>query len=519
MKVVVLGFDGMEPSLVDEMISQNKLPNIQELVDNGVRSDMQSTLVPISAMAWSSFITGTNPGKHGIYDFVIRDNPNDHSFSVASADDRRSPDMCDYMSTTDKNIGVIGMPLTYPVNNKADIMISGYPTPSEENSYTPESLEQNLDSKPSETQPRIHFSGDNHEKFLKDQRRQFNSVRSIHNQILEDYDLDLQITVFKQTDDIAHVSWDEDPVKDVYMKADEVVGETVERLESQDEEYNIIVMSDHGFGEIKGTLFLNNLLRRTNNLEIKRSLGSRTREKLSDVGFNQLNVFKFLSAIGLGERTVSAGKGGDSTSTRYMKKIRNSVMLNPNDIDYEKSDCYSRGNYGQIFTIGDSSVNDIKDSLLNFEVNGEKIIKNVYNTDEHFHGDAVETAPDVLIETENYHYLTARDFELGSNKVLTNHVIGRNAEHRPIGFFAAGGNHISSEESPEKVRLEDFLPTIFSMLNLPVPNYTDGEVISGINVDVNTKHYDVSVSSSGGSLSQSDRDEIEDQLESLGYKT
>jgi predicted AlkP superfamily phosphohydrolase/phosphomutase len=73
-KLVILGFDGMDPRLVQRWMNEGKLPNMKKLADrgSGVRP-LVTTHSPESPTAWASFATGVNAGKHNIYDFLIRD--------------------------------------------------------------------------------------------------------------------------------------------------------------------------------------------------------------------------------------------------------------------------------------------------------------------------------------------------------------------------------------------------------------------------------------------------------------
>ncbi|HJS97943.1 MAG TPA: alkaline phosphatase family protein, partial [Terriglobales bacterium] len=72
-RVVILGFDGMDPRLAERYMAEGKLPQLARLRDNGTFQRLQTTFPPISPVAWSTFQTGTNPGKHNIYDFLARD--------------------------------------------------------------------------------------------------------------------------------------------------------------------------------------------------------------------------------------------------------------------------------------------------------------------------------------------------------------------------------------------------------------------------------------------------------------
>ena len=72
-RFVVLGLDGMEPTLAERFMAEGRLPNLARLRDQGCYKRLGTTLPPLSPVAWSSFLTGSNPGKHNIYDFLSRD--------------------------------------------------------------------------------------------------------------------------------------------------------------------------------------------------------------------------------------------------------------------------------------------------------------------------------------------------------------------------------------------------------------------------------------------------------------
>jgi predicted AlkP superfamily phosphohydrolase/phosphomutase len=72
-RVFVIGFDGMDPTLARKYMDEGKLPNLKKLAESGTFATLGSTQPSESPTAWSSFATGVNPGKHNIYDFLIRD--------------------------------------------------------------------------------------------------------------------------------------------------------------------------------------------------------------------------------------------------------------------------------------------------------------------------------------------------------------------------------------------------------------------------------------------------------------
>ncbi len=72
-RCVILGLDGMAPQLVDEFTAKGILPNLTKLRERGCYRKLGTTAPPLSPVAWSSFMTGSNPGKHNIFDFLTVD--------------------------------------------------------------------------------------------------------------------------------------------------------------------------------------------------------------------------------------------------------------------------------------------------------------------------------------------------------------------------------------------------------------------------------------------------------------
>jgi predicted AlkP superfamily phosphohydrolase/phosphomutase len=72
-RVIIMGLDGLDPKMVNRLIPEGKLPNLARIKETGTYSRLGTTCPPISPVAWSSFMTGCNPGRHNIYDFLTRD--------------------------------------------------------------------------------------------------------------------------------------------------------------------------------------------------------------------------------------------------------------------------------------------------------------------------------------------------------------------------------------------------------------------------------------------------------------
>ena len=72
-KVFILGVDGLDPKLLQTYMDAGLLPNFKRLVEQGHFKPLQTSMPPLSPVAWSTFITGMDPGGHGVYDFIHRD--------------------------------------------------------------------------------------------------------------------------------------------------------------------------------------------------------------------------------------------------------------------------------------------------------------------------------------------------------------------------------------------------------------------------------------------------------------
>jgi predicted AlkP superfamily phosphohydrolase/phosphomutase len=86
-RAVIIGLDGIDPRRVRRLIEEGRVPNMAKLAEQGTLSELGTTWPAMSPVAWSSFSTGVNPGKHGIYDFLTRD-PKSYLPDLSSADVR-----------------------------------------------------------------------------------------------------------------------------------------------------------------------------------------------------------------------------------------------------------------------------------------------------------------------------------------------------------------------------------------------------------------------------------------------
>ncbi|MEZ5428825.1 MAG: alkaline phosphatase family protein [Pyrinomonadaceae bacterium] len=141
-KVIVVGLDGFEPKLVESMLNSGSLPNLGKLRDQGGFSRVQTTYPAQTPVAWSTLATGTNPGGHGIFDFIRRDpktylpDLSMNRYEQRSAflppkavNLRRGKPFWDILAAAGLSSTIVRFPCTYPPDNVRGRMLAGMGVP------------------------------------------------------------------------------------------------------------------------------------------------------------------------------------------------------------------------------------------------------------------------------------------------------------------------------------------------------------------------------------------------------
>ncbi len=130
MRVLCLGLDGADDALVRDLVAQGKLPTLGRLIDEGAFGSLRSTIPAMTPTAWSSFLTGLNPGEHGILNWET--NPNRAVHRVESAASRSGTPFWRLLGDAGIRSAFVMVPFTYPPAPIEGIVVTGYggpPTP------------------------------------------------------------------------------------------------------------------------------------------------------------------------------------------------------------------------------------------------------------------------------------------------------------------------------------------------------------------------------------------------------
>src|SRR5260370_25764040 len=112
-KIIIIGLDSATWDLIKPWAAQGLLPNLSQLAEKGVSGELESAIPPLTPPAWTSFMTGQNPGKHGIFHFLEKQ-PGAYAMRYSNAGSRRAPTLWRMLSGAGHTVGVINVPFTSP---------------------------------------------------------------------------------------------------------------------------------------------------------------------------------------------------------------------------------------------------------------------------------------------------------------------------------------------------------------------------------------------------------------------
>jgi len=429
----VLGIDGLPYTLTMRLIDECVMPNMGELIKSGTFAQMDTTIPDFSCVAWTSFATGVNPGKHGIYGF--------QDFSASNGDlmfptnqDCKAPALWHEVGKAGGRSIVLNLPGTYPATPLRGKMVAGFVAPEFEKACYPAAFAHTLKA----LNYRMDLDGTtmgSPARVTEALNEVFNARKQAIRHLIKNENWDLCIAVITETDRLQHYFLHilDDPsnpnyrwVRSFYIELDKFIGEVADLLAGRAELY---MVSDHGFQVVDQTVVLE----------------------------------PFLHELGL----AAESKEPCWKNPQAARKTK-VFTLDPGRFYINRKD--SRFPYG---CVEEDEVADIlatiTDALykLTDQNNNNKIVSVVKQKQDAFTGDQLSYAPDLVAATNPGYYFKSyrvpKDSDILETKWEANHVwndamcfvpYARNENNRP--------------------KIWDLLPSVLARMGVALPADLDG---------------------------------------------
>jgi len=451
LKTLVLGFDGASPNLIDEWIDQ--LPAFGAFMRRGIYG---RTVPPIPAqtpVAWTTFMTGRNPGNHGIFSFAMR-RGGAYERDIIGPEMLRSKTLWRLLSESGKGVAVINVPMSDKEDVKG-LVIPGFLSAREGIPY-PDSVREKIRRKFKTERVRgdldveaLSWASTDPDLFFERVNEITDEMADVSLYLLGEGGWDFFMPVFMGLDRIQHFFWRHvDPthpkheeseygrsVRDFYIKVDEITGQF---MKSVDDDTVVMAISDHGFCPIHKEVIVNNYL--------------------EEGGFVTMISGKIAVEDSM---AISYGYGD--------------IWLNVRGRELK-----GRISPGEEY---DRIRDEIIECLKGITIDGKRPIKDVRKREEVWWGPYVGNAPDLTI-IFNVGYQAARRPEIAPKNELGRYTNddprwsgGHDGTHDPedvMGFIGALGPAIPLRDGV-RVHLWDLSPTILKLMGVPFPVEMDGK--------------------------------------------
>ena len=506
--LLVIGLDGATLDLVRPWAAEGRLPVLRGLMQRGTWGRLRSTVPPATFPAWTSLVTGVNPGRHGIFDFSARV-PGTYRVRFVNGSHRRAPALWTRFSAAGRRVAVLTVPATYPPEPVAGVMVSGFDSPlatAIDGSFVhPRALYGEIqglvgrlpfaDFQEVDTGPGWH--ADALARLLDGIERRTTLARTL----LVRERWDAFMVVFGESDTVAHHFWRfhdrrsprhapspfGDAVRHVYEALDAAIGTL---LAAAPPDATVAVVSDHGSGGAGDrVVHLNRRLAECGLLAFtRRTPAARLAGAARGIALRAL-PHRWLG--GLVRRLPAAASRLESAHRLGGIDWRRTTAYSE-ELDYHPSVWLNLRGREPEGTVDAADYHTMRDDvargLLEWRDDaGRGVVRRVWRREELYRGPFVASAPDLLVElarTDGYTASCLRSggpgpalrrlapHEYGSGKGS-----GMNGSHRRHGLVVLAGRDVRAAGEIPAVEILDVVPTLLALGGLAVPEELDGRPI------------------------------------------
>jgi predicted AlkP superfamily phosphohydrolase/phosphomutase len=358
-RLILVGLDGMPFGLVKGLAERSVMPNTKQLIDEGVFCPMASSIPEISSVAWSSIITGENPGAHGVFGFTDLA-PSSYRLVFPNFSTLKAQPFWE-REGSGRSV-ILNVPSTFPARALAGAMISGFVALDLERATYPPALVPWLQEQDYRVDVNSELAHKSLDLFLEDLDRTLRARIRTYRHLWTEEDWDTFVLVFTGTDRLAHFLWDayedeehryHDAFLDHLRQVDVAVGEIAERTNEDDV---LLLLSDHGFERLESDVYVNHLLLQEGFLRVEKDQARRPQDIADE---------------------------------------SQAFALDPGRIYVHLENRFPRGTV--LSSDRDALVTDLIATLEGLEFHGAKVIERVYRREEIYEGPWLDQAPDLVV--------------------------------------------------------------------------------------------------------------------------
>ena len=513
-KIVIIGLDAAVMSLVHPWVEQGDLSNLASLMAKGVSGELESVKPPLTPAAWTSFMTGKNPGKHGIYNFM-QHSSDGYDMIYTNGSNRRAETIWKMANHAGYSVGVMNTPFTYPPEKLNGFQISGLDTPSPDSAFVhPPELKKEIEEKFGSLMTDSRFLGamtslEKRAQAVEEFKQSDEQWSKLALYLLEHHPQDIMMFTFMSIDTVEHHFWHymdkghfyhdpkgaelfRDVIFQVYQRLDRTVGEIIQRI---DPSAHVFVVSDHGQEAISDrTLFINRIFFQAGLLAYKPT--------------NPLAVILRTVTRPVHEwlRKNLTHKQKLFLSTLFPKLRDNAdaIVTSYNEIDWSRTQAFcheawacppsvvinlkgvkpqgvvEEANYEKVIQQVLAALSAVKDPRT-----GKPVIAKAYRREELYQGPYAERAPDLTLQWWGESpFNTKPSLRQESNlpplrieKPVPLCIPEWSGHHTLDGILIAAGPCFKPGEKVSGARLIDLAPTLLFLLGISVPVDMDGKVL------------------------------------------
>ncbi len=507
-RLLVVGLDSVTFRVLKPLVEAGDLPTFQSIIDEGAHGVLLSTVPSVTPPGWVTSFTGVDPGKHNVFDFKdhMTHLEGETKYELASTTSRsvRAEPFWTILNRAGVTVGMVNLPMTYPLEALDGYAIAGFPCPTEgEGLFYPQDLAEEIRREV----PDYNFYGvpDHLEKgrpdlYLKRTNTITRDRAKAFLHLLERRPTDVAMIVFTEVDRVQHYLWncwdpehpthtpEKERYKDAFLEHYQVIDRNLgAMMEMVGPDVPVVIYSDHGANSLSRKVYLNTFLVEKGLIVMKgkgsgkaSTDGRKVKAKLMD----RRRFQRLFHRLGL-----------DGQVHRIPKRLRTALpVISFETVDWARTKAFFSSEGAQSITVNlkdrqpegsvgsgreySAVVEEVIKALraLGDPKTGVSPIAAIHRREDLYEGPFVENAPDlVIVPAEGYMLLKEFGDEIFTD--VTGAWNDRSAEHEREGVLLIKGPGVRSGKSLGEHHLRDIAPTLLHLCGHAVPRYMDGYVV------------------------------------------